>query len=763
MTRDPVCVGPGTPRAPALALMRAAKFRHLPALDAHGRVVDVLDVVTLGRALFAEQKSLSAVFHQKVQMMFSFAKSFQSRMFSSTKAATPAAPAAARAAKGGEANKEEEEEEDASADGWNQLASEGQKLLVMRPEDTVVMAAKAMISEGVSALLVEDPADGSLAGIVTESDIVRRVVARGADSSATQLCVIMTQSPTTVRVDSSDPADSPMSALSLMFDKKFRHLPMVIGEAQRPHGVLDILRLCQGVFGRKLQENNKQGGVNSGESSTAGNREPSDWIVRGLECFRSRARAAAAAEAMVAGEDEEEDSIVEEEVKEVVEADAPPPLPTVTATATPPTSNDPVPEDRTAAPSAPTTAAPTATATTTTKTTATTAAAAAAAAAARADRFRSYMGKARNKSMKAEKAAQGVDFGAAIKQFGLALHFVALAKKQLTLGRGGDGTSGNNNNNNHKTITTTPAHHNMTMAVRAASIDIRLRRIGAYRIDGNAHEALEDAEAVLITLAEVGDLEAQRTFALKIRVPAPEEVRTMRVELLIELDRFGEAIRAAFADGMCGSADKMFSKQLAMLKQTSNDLYREGSLHEAVTGYTSAMRLLTAVDTFNRDNSEQNPIQTSVDMHVLLANRAACYMRFSPADVDSALQDCERCVVLEPHYVKGWLRLAKYNLDSSHEKEALVAVQRGLEHHPEHAELAAMLLRLSAVEEEEKEKEEEFDKENSSAVAVVEKKSAPTTTASASQAVPVEVDATQQSAEDKVAALRAMMMGLGGV
>ena len=77
-------------------------------------------------------------------------------------------------------------------------------------------------------------------------------------------------------------------------------------------------------------------------------------------------------------------------------------------------------------------------------------------------------------------------------------------------------------------------------------------------------------------------------------------------------------------------------------------------------------------------------------MHVLLANRAACYMRLLPADVDSAVQDCERCVALEPRYVKGWLRLAKYNLDSSHKDEALAAVRRGLEHHPEHAELEAM-------------------------------------------------------------------------
>ena len=467
MTRNPVCVCKGIPRASALALMRAAKFRHLPLLDASGRVVGVLDVVTLGRALFAEQKSLSAVFRQKVQMMFSFAKSFQSRVFSS---------AANDLSTNDTPSRGEHEEDESSSGGWDELASKGQKLLVMRPEDTVMMAAQAMISEGVSALLVEDPADGSLAGIVTESDIVRRVVARGADSSATQLCVIMTQSPTTVRVDSSDPADSPMSALSLMFDKKFRHLPMVISETQRPHGVLDILRLCQGVFGSKLQESNT--GTNGGESC-ADNREPSAWIVRGLECFHSRARAAAAAaaaEMLVNGDQDEYDDVVQEEVE-----DKPaPPLPT---TGTAAASAEPQPA-HSSMPSAPMAATPNPGAAVE---------AATAAVAARTDRFRSYMGKARNKSMKAEKAAQGVDFGSAIKQFGLALHFVALAQKQLTSCSGGiDGSVDNS---------TLPAHDNMTMAVRAASIDIRLRRIGAYRIDGNTEEALEDAEMILATFS----------------------------------------------------------------------------------------------------------------------------------------------------------------------------------------------------------------------------------------------------------------------
>ena len=72
--------------------------------------------------------------------------------------------------------------------------------LIMKPTDTVVRAARKMLAHGVSALLVQSDIDGSL-GIVTESDIVRRVVARGASAQTTELCVVMTQNPQTVCCD----------------------------------------------------------------------------------------------------------------------------------------------------------------------------------------------------------------------------------------------------------------------------------------------------------------------------------------------------------------------------------------------------------------------------------------------------------------------------------------------------------------------------------------------------------------------------------
>lgn len=704
MTQNPVCVAWQCPRGPALSLMRSAKFRHLPALNEAGRVKNVLDVVTLGRALFTEQKSLSAVFHQKVKLMFSFAKSFQSKI---------AAVAAGTYSSSSSATTQEKEDT-TKGSGWERLASDGQKLLVMRPCDTVEMAAQAMVSEGVSALLVEDPDNGSLVGIVTESDIVRRVVARGADSSSTQLCVVMTQHPTTVRVDSTDPADSPMSALSLMFDKRFRHLPMVVGEKQRPHGILDILRLCQGVFGRKLQEDNR---FKENHGMPTKSEDPSEWIVRGIECFRSRVHAASRMDTI---RSDGEILSLNNVKKGANSGDSTAVKPTQQATtagvcevmgsaSSDIHGKDPENGD----------------------------------ASKRlkidhAERFRSYMGKARKKSIAAEKCAQCVDFESAIKQFGLALHFVSIAKKQLNL-IGEQGTTDSKMDNT--------AFKNMNMAVIAASIDIRLRRVGAYRIDGNSHEALEDIEAVLKHFSEVSnDTAEQRNFAEKIRVDSPEKVCKMRVELLIELDQFDKAIEVSESSSTfkCSGGENLFSKQLDMLKETSNDLYREGALQEAVTGYTSAIRLLTAIDSYNTAKSSGQRIQTNTKMHILYANRAACYMRFSPQDVESAIQDCERCTSLQPSFVKGWIRLCSYTLVAGDRVKARELVQQGLHYHPKDAELAGI---LSSAKDATRPNLSIPDKENDNVNRV-------------NKEVQSTAQAKSQSAEDKVAELRALMLGL---
>ena len=95
-----------------------------------------------------------------------------------------------------------------------------EKFLRAPPETPVCKAAKLMVSKSVGAVMII--ADERLVGICTERDIVFRVVAKGLDAHATCLADVMTPGPQTIA------PDKPFgSALLIMHEKGFRHLPVV--------------------------------------------------------------------------------------------------------------------------------------------------------------------------------------------------------------------------------------------------------------------------------------------------------------------------------------------------------------------------------------------------------------------------------------------------------------------------------------------------------------------------------------------------------
>ncbi len=98
------------------------------------------------------------------------------------------------------------------------------KTLKVRPSARVSEAAKLMRNHQVSAVLVVDA--GRLVGIVTERDIVRRVVAEGLDIDLTRIDVIMTRHPVSIA-----PTAGVRDALREMKNLGLRHLPVVRGDA----------------------------------------------------------------------------------------------------------------------------------------------------------------------------------------------------------------------------------------------------------------------------------------------------------------------------------------------------------------------------------------------------------------------------------------------------------------------------------------------------------------------------------------------------
>ena len=97
------------------------------------------------------------------------------------------------------------------------------------PGTTVQKAAMLMAERNVGAVLVVD--GDALVGIFTERDVVVRVVARGLDPATTAVSDVMTAQPHTTG------PDVPFgSALAVMHEKGFRHLPVI--ENGKPVGIV---------------------------------------------------------------------------------------------------------------------------------------------------------------------------------------------------------------------------------------------------------------------------------------------------------------------------------------------------------------------------------------------------------------------------------------------------------------------------------------------------------------------------------------------
>jgi CBS domain-containing protein len=92
------------------------------------------------------------------------------------------------------------------------------------PNDTIATAALRMWRQQTGSLLVME--NDRLAGIFTERDVLR-CTAEGVDIKATSLSEVMTKDPVTVA-----PETSLRDAAETMFQKWFRHLPVVAADGK---------------------------------------------------------------------------------------------------------------------------------------------------------------------------------------------------------------------------------------------------------------------------------------------------------------------------------------------------------------------------------------------------------------------------------------------------------------------------------------------------------------------------------------------------
>ena len=100
------------------------------------------------------------------------------------------------------------------------LDEKGHDVLRIDAQDSVFDAVRRMVEANVGALLVME--SGSIAGIVTERDYLRRVTLEGRTDRETPVGEIMT-SPLVVAT----PETTIDECMALMTDRRIRHVPVV--------------------------------------------------------------------------------------------------------------------------------------------------------------------------------------------------------------------------------------------------------------------------------------------------------------------------------------------------------------------------------------------------------------------------------------------------------------------------------------------------------------------------------------------------------
>ncbi|MSP49909.1 MAG: CBS domain-containing protein [Alphaproteobacteria bacterium] len=113
-----------------------------------------------------------------------------------------------------------------------------QDLATVTPEVTVAKVSALMAKRHIGAILVLEK--GKLAGIFTERDALARVLAKGVDPATTAVGEVMTRNPDTIL-----PTESVQTALDLMAQRGYRHLPVV--EDGTLYGIISIRDLYRSV------------------------------------------------------------------------------------------------------------------------------------------------------------------------------------------------------------------------------------------------------------------------------------------------------------------------------------------------------------------------------------------------------------------------------------------------------------------------------------------------------------------------------------
>ncbi len=112
------------------------------------------------------------------------------------------------------------------------IARNTSPVITIKPTDMVSSAVKLMADSNIGALLVMDSHD--LVGILSERDLVRKLLSVDASAKSTPVSAIMTKNPYCAKANKTVEA-----CIAMMSEHRFRHLP-VLDEADKVVGMVSM-------------------------------------------------------------------------------------------------------------------------------------------------------------------------------------------------------------------------------------------------------------------------------------------------------------------------------------------------------------------------------------------------------------------------------------------------------------------------------------------------------------------------------------------
>ncbi|KAG6596139.1 myosin-like protein [Phytophthora cinnamomi] len=242
MTPDPETAPPTTKLVDALHIMYEHNFLHLPIVnDETATIVGMLDVLSLCYGTFASGaaaesgKPIDEDSDWRAFWDVSLALGHDDDDFSELASMTGSRISRRRPGKYTESHHSSMMDHVPEPEGAMRPVS------MLRPQDvtrinefiTVAEAAKRMRQARVEAVVVTTE-EGELRGILTDTDITRRVLAEDIDPESCSVASVMTTKPSCVYME-----DQAIEAITKMLEGRFKHLP-VLGSDGTPQGMLDI-------------------------------------------------------------------------------------------------------------------------------------------------------------------------------------------------------------------------------------------------------------------------------------------------------------------------------------------------------------------------------------------------------------------------------------------------------------------------------------------------------------------------------------------